>query len=178
MKVVGICGSPREGNSEYMLRVFLKEMQDKGNSVEIVLLRNENLLFCTGCQSCETTKTCRLNDNMNKIFSKMVSADLIVFSFPIYFNYMPALMKNLIDRTNSRYEKLKDKKFVFLAVGALKGKDAKPGQKNVLEQMKDIVDIFGLKLEEYYFAEANKPGEIKDSPEQLEKIKEIARKIK
>ena len=178
MKVIGICGSPRDGNSEYMLRTFLKEMRDKGNQVEIILLKNENLLFCTGCQTCETTKTCRLTDNMNKIFSKMLNSDLIVFSFPIYFDYMPALMKNLIDRTNSRYEKLKNKKFVFLAVGALKDKEAKPGQKMVLDQMKDIIGIYGLKLEGYYFAEANKPGEIKNYSEQLEKIKEIARKIK
>jgi len=48
MKVLGICGSPRKGNTEWMLDTILKSFAVKGAETEIILLRKKNVKTCKG----------------------------------------------------------------------------------------------------------------------------------
>lgn len=42
---------------------------------------------------------CRHNDDMRSILEQILESDLLLFSFPLYCYGMPAMLKNLIDRT-------------------------------------------------------------------------------
>jgi len=53
MKVVGICGSPRKGNTEWMLRKLLGGAAKAKAETELILLREKNISWCDGCLSCE-----------------------------------------------------------------------------------------------------------------------------
>jgi multimeric flavodoxin WrbA len=49
MKIVGICGSPRKGNTEWMLSTLCGELIRLGAEVEMLLLRKMDVKMCHGC---------------------------------------------------------------------------------------------------------------------------------
>ncbi len=50
MKVIGICGSPRQGgNTEYFTRLALDVLEKEGIETEFISLRDKNISECTGC---------------------------------------------------------------------------------------------------------------------------------
>ena len=42
---------------------------------------------------------CHHKDDMRVILEQILASDLLLFSFPLYGYGMPAMLKNLIDRT-------------------------------------------------------------------------------
>jgi multimeric flavodoxin WrbA len=52
------------------------------------------------------------------LVEKMVKADVIVLSSPVYFMNITGQLKTLIDRTFSRYREIKDKEFFYITACA------------------------------------------------------------
>jgi len=122
MKVLGICGSPRKGNTELLLEEALKAAEKAGAKTELVLLRNLRIKHCDGCVTCESGDTagkCRINDEMQGIYKRMEAADAIIIGSPNYYNNVTGLLKDFIDRTLVYYgkNKLKGKLGGVIAVG-------------------------------------------------------------
>jgi multimeric flavodoxin WrbA len=90
MKLLGICGSPRKGNTEWMLRKFLEAAAKTGAETEIILLKDKDIKLCSGCLSCDAggkdrKGVCKIQDDMQKILPKMIEADGMAFGTPVYF---------------------------------------------------------------------------------------------
>ncbi len=149
--VIIISASPRKGgNSDLLCDQFMRGAQDAGHSGEKIFLRNEKINYCTGCGNCTNTGKCVQKDSMNDILAKMVDADVLVFSTPVYFYAMCGQLKTFIDRTVPRYRELKGKAYL-IATCADQEHDAVEGTvsdyKNFLRMTPDLVDaghIFGL----------------------------------
>ena len=121
MKVVGICGSPRKGNTEWMLTKLLEEVAKAGVETEMILLRNRQINGCDGCLSCEAggaqrRGTCRIQDDMQQIYPKLAEADGFAFGTPVYFDMLSGLLKNFMDRTCPIWPGLEQKPVVGVAV--------------------------------------------------------------
>lgn len=117
--VLIISASPRKhGNSDTLCDYFAKGAQESGNHVEKVFLAEKNIGYCTGCGVCNETHLCVQKDDMKEILDKMVTADVIVFSTPVYFYFMNGRMKNFIDRTVPRYTEITNKDFYFIMTAA------------------------------------------------------------
>ncbi len=121
MKIVGISGSPRKGNTEWMLKTVMEEVASQGAEVETLLLRRLNVRMCLGCLTCEEGGSerkgvCKIQDDMNAIYPKLVAADAIVLATPAYFELLSGLLKNFLDRTCAIWPKLEGKKMAGLAV--------------------------------------------------------------
>jgi multimeric flavodoxin WrbA len=121
MKVVGICGSPRKGNTEWMLTKLLEEVARAGVDTELVLLREKQIKGCDGCLSCEAggaqrRGTCRIQDDMEIIYPKLAEADGFAFGTPVYFDMLSGLLKNFMDRTCPIWPMLELKPVVGVAV--------------------------------------------------------------
>lgn len=100
-KVLIISTSPRKnGNSEILADEFVRGAKEAGNIVEKVSLYDKTVGFCKGCLACQKTQRCIINDDVNMITEKMLSAEVIVFATPIYFYEMCGQMKTLLDRSN------------------------------------------------------------------------------
>ena len=100
MKVLGIVCSPRKGgNTEILVSEALASAKDSGAEVELVTIADKNIAPCDGCESCDKTSKCRINDDMQEIYSKLLECDGIVFGTPVYFWGVTAQAKALIDRT-------------------------------------------------------------------------------
>ncbi|MBN1856750.1 MAG: flavodoxin family protein [Dehalococcoidia bacterium] len=123
MKVLGICGSPRKGNTEWMLGRVLESAKAEGADVELLLLRNKDIELCKGCMTCEAAGSgnpgvCVIKDDMEPILRDMLAADAFVFGTPVYFYMLSGLLKNFMDRTIPVWPMLKGKRAAGVAVAA------------------------------------------------------------
>ena len=106
--VVIISSSPRKGgNTETLCQEFAKGASSKGHNVEIICLRDYNLKYCIGCYSCAKRGKCVHKDVMDEICEKLLKADVLVLSTPVYFYSMSGQLKVFIDRLVPYYSKIK-----------------------------------------------------------------------
>ncbi len=97
--IVGIVGSPRVGgNTERLVAEALKATEEDGAETELLRLANKEIKPCDACLSCKQTGECRIEDDFKPIFEKMVGADGIILSSPVYFGSATPQIKSLIDR--------------------------------------------------------------------------------
>jgi multimeric flavodoxin WrbA len=121
-----ISSSPRKGgNSETLCGRFTEGALEAGHNTEKISLREKEINYCTGCGSCfNRGKGCSQKDDMPAVLDKMINADVIVFSTPVYFYTMCGQMKTFIDRTCSRYTEIRNKEFYFIVTAADNGRQA------------------------------------------------------
>ncbi|MCD6504475.1 flavodoxin family protein [Candidatus Bathyarchaeota archaeon] len=99
VKVIGIVGSPRAGgNTELLVREALNSAEEQGAETELITLGNKEIKPCDACLTCRKTKECRIKDDFQQIFDKMVEADGIIIGSPVYFGSATPQVKALIDR--------------------------------------------------------------------------------
>ena len=104
MKIVSICGSPRKGNSEAIIKRLNEIFEHKGVENKIILLREKNIQRCGGCvEYCNKHLKCCHPDDMAKIIQEMLKADGYVFVSPNYFAMPPGLFKDFIDKCSELY---------------------------------------------------------------------------
>jgi multimeric flavodoxin WrbA len=99
MKVLGILGSPRVGgNSDILLDQALAGAKEAGAEVEKIILCQKKISGCLNCEKCNETGVCVIKDDMPEIHKKILEADGIIHSVPVYFWAMTAQMKAYLDR--------------------------------------------------------------------------------
>ena len=99
MKVLGILGSPRVGgNSDVLLDQALAGARDTGAEIEKIILALKKISGCLNCDKCNQTGECATQDDMLEIHKKILQADAILHSVPVYFWAMTAQMKAYLDR--------------------------------------------------------------------------------
>lgn len=103
MKILVLNGSPKKGSSDtlHITRTFLGGMQEAApQEVQLLHVADQHIEFCSGCLACmRNGGVCRHKDDMAAILEEILASDLLLFSFPLYCYGMPAMLKNLIDRT-------------------------------------------------------------------------------
>jgi multimeric flavodoxin WrbA len=121
MKVIGVCGSPRRGNTEWMLNTLMEEVKRGGAETEILLLRKMDIKMCRGCLACEKggkerKGDCITKDDMAAVYPKLIAADVIILATPGYMEMLSGLLKNFLDRTCAVWPRLEGKRMAGLAV--------------------------------------------------------------
>lgn len=100
IKILAFAGSPRRhGNSEILLDWVLASMsEDQDIRIEKIALTEADINPCRGCNACETLNKCIQRDGMDIYHDKIVEADCIILSSPIYCMGLAAQVKALVDR--------------------------------------------------------------------------------
>lgn len=103
IKLLGICASPRKGNSLFLLHKALEAAQKLPGadqfSSEIVELRNLNIGPCKACEACAKTRgECAIQDGFQGLRDRWVKADVVFYSVPVYHLNIPGQFKCFIDR--------------------------------------------------------------------------------
>ena len=103
MTIIAFNGSPRRnGNSAILLHELLKGASDAGAQAEEIIAEKLNLHYCKGCLRCNRLKHCAMKgDDWTNLSKKILKADTLVFSSPIYFHHLSAPLKKLLDRFRS-----------------------------------------------------------------------------
>lgn len=131
-KVLVLSASPRKGgNSEMLCDQFLLGAKESENQVEKIFIADKKINYCVACAACSKNGgNCVHKDDMAEVLEKMISADVIVMSTPVYFYTMDGQMKTLIDRTVARYTEIRNKEFYFIVTAA---DDRKQAMERTLE---------------------------------------------
>ena len=99
MKVLGFVGSPRSGgNTATLVGQVIAGAKESGASVEVVHIPSLEISGCKGCKYCKSHETCRIDDDMQALYTKIREADVLIFGTPVYFAQMTGQMKQFVDR--------------------------------------------------------------------------------
>ncbi len=108
MNLLLINGSPKgkKSNSLRLAEAFIEgfrgELAAKDESINLEEVHVSSLRIepCRGCFACwkKTPGKCCIPDDMESVIEKELRADIIIWSFPLYYFNVPGILKNLIDR--------------------------------------------------------------------------------
>lgn len=99
MKIVVLEGSPnKHGSSNMLADEFIRGAKEAGHSIEVIDVAHADIHPCSGCIHCGYEGPCSQTDDVDKIRSQILAADMIVFVTPLYYYGMSAQLKTMIDR--------------------------------------------------------------------------------
>lgn len=144
MKIVIIHGSPRKaGNSALLAEAFADGARSNNHEAEIISVSDYQVAPCGACDYCkrESGKCCQ-NDDMQLIYNKLATADVLIIASPVYFYSLSAQIKAVIDRLHNPIRKT----FHIRKVGLLLVAGASlPTEFDVIKlQHKLLLDFFKL----------------------------------
>ncbi len=188
MKVLGLFASPRRGgNTELLLEEALQGAENEGAKVERLYLSDFNITPCKECHGCDRDGNCVILDDMQKIYPKLLEADVVILASPIFFYGVTAWAKALIDRSQAFWARkylLKDlslgkegkkRRGFFISVGATKGLKVFDGAVLTVKYFFDVLnaDYAG----ELVFRGVEAKGDILRHPEALQQALEAGKKL-
>ena len=136
MKVLGICGSPRDGATEFLLKNALKDLESESIETQFITVRDKDISPCTHCNECvDTNGNCSIHDDMDEIYDALREADGIILASPIHFGSISAQLKAVIDRCQAMIMEdldiFKNKVGISIVVGG----DRSGGQELAIQQI-------------------------------------------
>lgn len=111
MKILGISSGTKNGSNDSMCKEALMAAKEMGAEVEFIRLLDLDLKYCTGCVSCVMAlfsgkgNLCVLKDDFDWLLDKMLDADGIVVTTPIFEKGAPGIFQTLTDRFGPRLDR-------------------------------------------------------------------------
>ena len=103
MRILVLNGSPKKKSDTFRLTdAFLKGLNRRHeHEVHIINVIEKDIAPCRGCFGCwqRLDGHCVIHDDQNAILDLYRSADVIIWSFPLYCYGMPSHLKAVLDRT-------------------------------------------------------------------------------
>jgi multimeric flavodoxin WrbA len=142
--ILGICGSPREQATDYVLKEALKMLEEKGVETRFWSVRGKRIGFCTHCDYCLKHKECSIKDDMQELYALMKDAKGIVFATPVYNGGVSAQIKAIMDRCRAAVAS--DKNFFRgkIGMGIALGGDRIGGQEPAMQQIITFCVLNGM----------------------------------
>ena len=102
MQVTTLLGSAKKkGNTATVLGWVEEELTTLGHAVERVHLHGRTINGCMGCAKCREHAdkiACVQKDDALEVMEKMIAADVVLYTSPLYFWGFSTQIKALIDR--------------------------------------------------------------------------------
>jgi multimeric flavodoxin WrbA len=188
LKVLGIFGSPRRGgNTDILLEEALKGVEKERGEVERLHLTDFTITPCKECHGCDETGQCVIRDDMQKIYPKLLEADVIILASPIFFYGITAWAKALVDRCQAFWARKyllkepslgnegKKRKGFLISVAATKGQKVFDG---AILTSKYFFDVLNAEyVGELVFRGIDAKGDILKYPEAIRQAFEAGRRL-
>jgi multimeric flavodoxin WrbA len=144
MIVLGICGSPRQQATDYVLKEALNQLKEKGFETRLWEVRGKEVEFCAHCDYCLEKKQCVLQDDMQELYVQLSEAKGIILATPVYNGGVSAQIKAIMDRTRAAVAS--DKNFFKgkFGMGIAVGGDRAGGQELALMQIHTFYILNGM----------------------------------
>jgi len=176
LRVLGLAGSPRRGgNTEQLLDRALAGAGSRGAEVEKIALCGLRLEGCRHCGGCLTSGECVVWDDMQLLYPKLIEADALVLSAPVFFMDVPAQTKAMIDRCQcfwaSKYLlkrpiSPKMRPGLLISVGGARFPDLFDATRRVTQAFFAVAEV--EKRRELLYAGADAKGAIRERPGTLQ----------
>ena len=103
MKIVILNGNPEgtDGALDRYLVELRDALSDSGHVVTLLMLRDMEIEYCTGCFGCwvETPGECVARDDSADVCRQMIKSDFVLWASPIIMGFPSALLKKMVDKT-------------------------------------------------------------------------------
>ncbi len=151
--------SPRKNGNSYVVSQEIKN-RVKNVDLKIISIHDLKIFPCGDCyEYCYSKGECKINDDMNIVYSCIENNDILFFVSPVYFYHLPGYAKIMIDRFQPYWVKkyvlknfnVKQKIGSIILIGATKGKKLFDG---IILTMKYFFDVINCKFDErknFYF---------------------------
>jgi multimeric flavodoxin WrbA len=190
VKVLGlVCSARSNGNTEVLVKEALDSARCNGAETEMIKISNMNIAPCDGCETCDITGECQIEDDMQDIYTKLLQSDGIIFGSPVYFWGVTAQAKAIIDRTFvfRRDRRLRNKVAGAVVVARVSGASAAFGALSNFFNLHRMIPArsIGPRTEEELTEEfgggviayADKQGEVKKDKQALAKARSLGKAI-
>lgn len=121
MKVFGICASPRNNTTEYVLKKALDKLEKHDFETEIFTCQAKDIKPCMHCDYCLENKRCIIEDDMKYIYKGLQNSDGIILATPVQSGGISSNLSAIMDRTRALeaidYNLLRGKIGMSIAVG-------------------------------------------------------------
>lgn len=103
MKILGICCSPRKGQTTFRAMEICLEAaraQDSTMTTQVIELAGLDIRPCQACGKCKTRLECSIEDDFASLIPPLADSDVagMIIGTPVYFGTMTAQCKAFIDR--------------------------------------------------------------------------------
>ena len=188
MKVLGLFGSPRRGgNTDLLLEEMLRGAQGQQAEIEKIFLSDWDISGCRECRRCEIDGNCVIQDQMQKLYPKLLQADHIILASPIFFYGVTSQAKRMIDRCQALWarkyilkktsvqEESARRKGWFISVAGSRGEKVFQG---AILTVRYFFDTFNVKYAgELTFRRIDSKGAIKKHPTALKEAFEAGQRL-
>lgn len=121
MKVFGICASPRNNTTEYVLKIALDKLEEHDFETDMFTCQAKDIKPCMHCDYCLENKKCIIDDDMKSVYEGLQDADGIILATPIQSGGISSNLSSIMDRTRALeaidYNLLRGKIGMSIAVG-------------------------------------------------------------
>lgn len=121
MKIFGICGSPRNETTEFVLKRSLEYFNHEEFKTSIFNVRGKQITPCQHCDYCLEHKECIIKDDMEIVYKNLQEADGIIIASPVQSGGVSSQLSIIMDRTRALeaidYNLLRGKIGMGIAVG-------------------------------------------------------------
>jgi len=140
-QVVAINGSPHMGigNTGLMIQMIRQGLEKEDISLEEIFLAAKKIEYCKGCAFCLEHARCWIKDDHAGIVEKLMAADAIILSSPVYFFHVTAQMKTFLDRSLAYGHKPRPTWKPGLAVSVSAGR----GETSVADYLGNALRVYG-----------------------------------
>lgn len=180
-RILILKGSPRKkGNSATLADQVAAGAEEAGATVEIFDLHGMDIRPCDGCDFCQGSGECVINDDMQLLYPVLRQADAIVIASPIYWFTISAQTKLCIDRwyaiEGAGGNALAGKEIgIVLTYG-----DSDPFTSGAINAIRTLQDIFRYekaKIAGIVYGSASQPGEIAGQPEVMQRAYALGQRL-
>ncbi len=156
MKTINILGSPRKkGTSARIAKSFTNAAEGFGAEIDNFYLNGMDYRGCQACEQCHSKLDhCVLQDDLTAVLNEMRTAEVAIFSSPVYMGDVSGQFKQFLDRTwsqvnvdhendgafTSRLPKGKTAIFILCQV------DVEKRHGDIVDRYKELFELFGYDL--------------------------------
>lgn len=111
MRILAISGGTKDGNNDAMCKEALMGAKEMGADITFIRLFDLHIKHCTGCIACVNAlmsgrgNLCALKDDFDWLLDKMLDADGIIFSMPIFEKGTAGIFRTITDRFGPRMDR-------------------------------------------------------------------------
>jgi multimeric flavodoxin WrbA len=142
--ILGFCGSPRPGATEYVIKEALRMIEMQGHKTEFYTIKDKEIRHCIHCDFCLQKRGCILNDDLGLLYEFLKEVEGIIIGSPVYNGGITAQTKTVLDRTRALVaadpKVFEGKKGIAVAIGG----DRIGGQELAIQQIINFYLLNGI----------------------------------
>ena len=182
-RIVTLLGSPRRaGNSAALAERIAEGAKEAGAEVESFYLHEMKIAPCNACEACHRPGSdgCIIQDDMQKIYAALRTADAVVFASPIYWFTVSAQMKAAMDRCyaliSPEGHAMRGKRIgLAFSYGGEDPFDS--GCVNAIRTFQDAFRFIGAEIVGLVYGNGWAEGDIRSNVKVMDEAKDLGRKL-